>query len=68
MARKRPYIGYKTGQMTVISAETTPTKNSHPQFNAVIGPFRTMRAAQYMKNNPQCQSVADAERLSKTPT
>lgn len=36
---------------------------------AVIGPFRTVRGAEFMRQygegNPHCQTVGDAERLAK---
>jgi len=47
-----------------------PTTDSHGHvFDAVIGPFRTMRGARFMRDhgqgNPHCLCVADAERLSR---
>lgn len=46
-----------------------PTPETHPQYSAVIGPFRTVRGARFMAqfgaNNPHCQTVADAERIAK---
>lgn len=48
----------------------TPTEATHGgRFNYVIGPFNTLRGAQFMatygENNPHLQTVADAEILAK---
>lgn len=56
--------------MEVFRFAGTPTVESHgDRFNAVIGPFRTKRAAIFMRdygqNNPHIQCVADAERIAK---
>ena len=48
-----------------------PTPNAHPGVLALIGPFRTRRAAEWMAdrtrgmNNPHCRNVAEAEKLAK---
>ena len=38
-------------------------------YDYVVGPFKTLRGAEFMakygRNNPHCQTVDDAERLSK---
>lgn len=53
----------------VFRAEPTPTKETHPQYGAVIGPFRTRAGAEFCARfgfgNPHVQCVADAERLAK---
>lgn len=53
----------------VFRAEPTPSKETHPQYGAVIGPFRTRAGAEFMArfgyNNPHVLCVADAERLAK---
>lgn len=67
------YVGLKldcTGRRDVFRATATPTEASHgARFGAVIGPFRTKRAAEFMRDygrgNPHCLCVADAERLAK---
>jgi len=73
MARKytKPYVGLKPigdGKREVFRSAITPTEQTHPQYTAVIGPFRTRRAADYMAHyghlNPSCQCVADAERIA----
>jgi hypothetical protein len=48
----------------------TPVQETHGHlYAAVIGPFRTIRAAKFMaehgRNNPHLQTVNDAERISK---
>lgn len=65
------YIGIKDGAWSLFRSVIRPTEQTHgSQYNAVIGPFRTKRGADYMLfcgrgNNPHCQSVSDAERLAK---
>ena len=67
------YVGLKlncTSQREVFRAATAPTDNTHgAQYGAVIGPFRTVRAAEFMRDygrgNPHCLTVADAERLAQ---
>ena len=66
------YLGLNFPVRELFRAEETPTKQSHPQYAGVIGPFRTKRGAEFMRkcgrNNPHCQTVADAERLAKDKT
>lgn len=51
------------------SAEAPTFERFGSRFNAVIGPFKTMRGAKWAerhgRNNPHFQTVADAERLSR---
>ena len=66
----KPYVGLKAGEigMEVFKSVEMPTKESHPQYGAVIGPFRTKKAAVLTAtsgNNPHIQCVADAERIVK---
>jgi len=53
----------------VFRSSEVPTSNTHGKiYSAVIGPFKTKRAAVFMANchnNPHCRSVSDAERISK---
>jgi hypothetical protein len=68
---RRPYIGLNNEAKVfeVFRSEHTPTEESHPQYKAVIGPFRTAKAARLMQeggpNNPHFLTVADAERAAK---
>jgi hypothetical protein len=73
----RIYLGLKAGLVRdIFKSPTAPTEQTHgDRFLAVIGPFRTMRGAIFMRDhgrsNPHCQCVRDAERLGKkyqTPT
>jgi hypothetical protein len=68
------YAGYIKGQLPleVFRSPAEPTSESHGErYAAVIGPFRTRRAADWMAHpvrgrfNPHCRTVADAERLAK---
>jgi hypothetical protein len=47
----------------VFNNACTPTKKTHPQYNAVIGPFSSSRAAEVFKNREGINSVEEAERL-----
>ena len=56
---------------TVFYSKQEPTTESHGHlYDAVIGPFKTCNGALFMRNhgrnNPHCQTVEDAERLSLT--
>lgn len=70
MSRMRLYVGCVGADREVFRSPVTPTRESHgAKYLAVIGPFRTRRAADFMaspggRNNPHCQSVADAERIA----
>lgn len=63
------YLGYKGGLREVFRPDAPPTEKSHPQYNAVVGPFQTVRGAKFMLHcgdgNPHCTSVSQAERLGK---
>ena len=62
------YVGISGQKREKFVSKETPTSKSHAHlYDAVIGPFRTLRAANFMcehPNNPHCRCVADAERLS----
>ena len=67
--KKRYYVGISYPSRIVFTSSVVPTEASHGRFfNAVIGAFRTKQGAIFMakhgRNNPHCQTVADAERLS----
>jgi hypothetical protein len=71
---KRIYVGCISGsfEREVFISETTPTKASLGLlYSYVIGPFRTVRGANWMADpikgtlNPHCKCVSDAERLAK---
>lgn len=56
--------------MEVFKSESEPTFNTHGhKYLAAIGPFRTMRAARFMRDhgkfNPHCRCVSEAERLGR---
>lgn len=67
--RRRWYVGFRHPLCEAFASATTPTPSTHGQYNAVMGPFRTQRAADYCVaagwNNPHTQTVADCERLAK---
>lgn len=66
---KRIYVGHKRGGASeVFRSAETPTADTHPQYFACTGPFRTHRAAVFMAspagdNNPHCRCVAEAEKI-----
>lgn len=71
MSKAKFYVGCGSkGKREVFKSEKEPTFDSHSHiYYAVIGPFRTKRGAEFMrdhgKGNPHCQTVAQAERLAK---
>lgn len=70
MARKRPYVGITLDQYEVFMSEAEPTEETYGHlYQAVVGPFRTVRAAKYMakygRGNPHLQTVAEAERIAR---
>lgn len=77
--KRRPYVGVHhimSDQQQVIGerrvvfhAADKPTQLDYPEYNYVIGPFKTARGAKWMRdfgrNNPHARNVAEAERLAK---
>jgi hypothetical protein len=69
--RRKYFVGIRSdGTRSVFyMAVVEPTQEMCPQYSAVIGPFRTKRGAEFMRDhgagNPHCQTVADAERIAK---
>ena len=68
----RPYVGISkgAGKRELFRASVLPTEATHGHiYAAVIGPFRTVRGAQfdvdYGRNNPHVRCVNDAERIAK---
>jgi hypothetical protein len=66
------YVGHQhiTGILIAFTSFETPEPDTHGhRFGAVIGPFKTKRAANWAakfgKGNPHFQTVDDAKRLSK---
>lgn len=67
--KSKPYVGVKNGKYVVFKSLFTPTQKSHgAKFTYVIGPFNTIKGAEYMamygRGNPHLQTVADAERYA----
>ena len=66
---QRWYVGHKSGIARAFPSTITPSESSHGWlFNAVVGPFRTRRAAEWAAspaayNNPHYHHVRDAERI-----
>ena len=70
MRRARWYVGHGTPKPQAFRTDSIPTAETHPQYRAVVGPFRTRRAAQwaasdYAQGNPHYQTVTDAERIAR---
>ena len=65
------YVGIAhTGTREVFKCSVIPTeKGVGDLYAAVIGPFKTLRGARFMRDqggrNPHVQCVADAERIAK---
>ena len=69
--KNRPYVGIKHPSVTeIVHSATKVTKQTHPQYHTVKGPFKTTRAAKFLKNhaNPKAMSnisVSELERLAQ---
>lgn len=67
--RTKIYVGIASGVRCVFRSAVTPTPEC--AYVAVIGPFKTLRAAKLMADqgpyNPHLQTVADAERIAAQP-
>ncbi len=69
--KNKIYVGLIAGQKPqVFRSKETPTEQSHGElYNAVVGPFKTLAGAQFMRRygqgNPHFCTVSDAERLAK---
>lgn len=69
--RTKIWLGIKVGgQREIFKSVITPTEISVGHlYAAVIGPFRTMRGACFMRDygqgNPHCRTVEEAEQLGK---
>jgi hypothetical protein len=68
--KTRPYVGIGPDwKRKVFRSASKPEAETHGSiYSAVIGPFRTVRGAEFMAKfgagNPHCQTVADAERIA----
>lgn len=68
---KRYYVGIGPDlKRKLFRSASEPEAHTHGSiYSYVIGPFRTKRGAIFMRdfgaNNPHCQTVRDAERISK---
>lgn len=73
MTTTRLYVGISADlSRQTFRTPDTPTRDSHGAvYAAVIGPFRTAKAARLMRDfgqgNPHMQSVGDCERLARLP-
>jgi hypothetical protein len=63
------YVGHKGIKLVAFKSKELPTEKSHSQFKAVVGPFKTKRAAKWHEKygflNPHCTCVNVIERLAK---
>ena len=69
--RNKVYVGVRhDAPYAVFRSKEIPTYETHGAwYGAVIGPFRTRRAAEFMarygRGNPHLRCVSDAERLTR---
>jgi len=67
----KQYVGIRPdGEYERFQSDGTPVRETHGDaYLAVIGPFRTVRGAEFMrkygKGNPHLQHVNDAERFAR---
>jgi len=54
------------GKLEVFKSVEAPTRMSHGhRYGYSIGPFVTKRGAEYMRDNPMCQTIGEAELKAK---
>ena len=63
--RARFYVGISGPSRQVFSSRERPTPETFPTFGAAIGPFKTKAGANFMRDNPLCESISAAERNAK---
>jgi hypothetical protein len=62
ISRKRVYVGVNGNKREIFRSLDEPTQASHgDKYMAVIGPFITVRGAEYMRSHPFCETVYNAE-------
>lgn len=67
----RPYVGLVRGRASereAFRSAVTPTASTHPRYGAVVGPFRTMRAAKLAamaQMQGMARNVAEWERFAE---
>ncbi len=69
MKRKKIYVGCNAQKWEVFRSAIVPVDSTHGnKYLYAIGPFRTIRAANYMakygRGNPNLQTVGKAERCA----
>lgn len=67
-SKARIYVGIVKGSMTrqVMRMSLPPTRHYYPEYGAFIGPFKTLRAAKWVRKNPYGWShISEAEVLAK---
>jgi hypothetical protein len=70
LKKNRFYVGFSGEWCELFQSRETPTNDSHGHlYHKVMGPFSTKAGAKfycrYGKNNPHCNTVAQAEKLAK---
>lgn len=70
MTKLKWFVGLSGIGRNVFACQSIPTESSHGHlYQCCIGPFVTKRGAEFMckfgRGNPHCQSVHDAEKLSR---
>ena len=63
--RYKVYVGkYKdNGKLKILQLSVEPTEDRFALFSSFLGPFKTIRAAQWCINHPhaQCQTIKEFE-------
>jgi hypothetical protein len=67
MRKLKIYVGVNGTTRELFRSENEPTQTTHPQYAAAIGPFRTVRAANYCIKYPHstCQTVEEYETAAR---
>lgn len=66
MKRAKIYVGITNGNREMFVSISIPTEKNYPWYSAVIGPFKTVRAAKWCVNHQyaQCTTVKEFERAA----
>lgn len=58
----RPYVGINGNGRKAFRSKDKPTNQNYPEYMQIIGPFRTMKGAQYYEKHPEVLTISSAEK------
>lgn len=68
MIKNKYYIGNKYDlSKEIVAIKEIPTRQKYGnKYAFLIGPFKSIVAAEYFLNDPECKTISDAENIIKT--